>query len=67
MDQTIRDLIIGVASNGLWSLLAEVGVRTVRKVREQDSGPDQVAQHLRDAVGPSSNVFRLAQGLSKQH
>jgi hypothetical protein len=66
MDQTIRDLIVGVASSGLWSVLAEGGVRTARRLREHRSNSDAITEHLQNAVDSIVEHFALGAGQERE-
>jgi hypothetical protein len=62
MDNVIQDLIVGAASNGLWSLLAFLGVNTVQTLKEHLSKTDAVTQAAEAAVASIAAHFPIGTG-----
>lgn len=62
MDTVIRELIVGAASHGLWSLLENLGVNSVQMLKEHLSKTDAVTQAVELAVASLADYFPLGTG-----
>jgi hypothetical protein len=65
-DNTIRDLLLGIIGNGLWSLIAQSGSNAVREVRALVSPPQSsVVEAIREASDSLATPFAIALAMAR--
>src|SRR5260221_14298235 len=62
MDTLFQDLMVGVASNGLWALVANATVAGVQALKDSLSKNSEIDRAVQEALASISEVYPLGSG-----